>query len=114
MRTFFVLAAIAAAAGAGLARAASAPAAPQTSASNGMQPPSGTSATTQAPITPGGIYAPGGIAYGTGAPDAGDTSTLSGAGPSVSTGPVVGSGPDVAAGPQVGPPDVSESDAGIH
>lgn len=37
----------------------------------------------------------------------GDTSTLSGAGPTVSPGPVVGAGPQVGAGPEIGP------DAGI-
>jgi hypothetical protein len=34
----------------------------------------------------------------------GDTSTLSGAGPNVSTGPQVGTGPEVSTGPVVGPP----------
>lgn len=49
-------------------------------------------------ITPSGT-----IIFPDAPPPAGDTSTLSGAGPSVSTGPVVGPGPEVSTGPVVGP-----------
>jgi hypothetical protein len=55
---------------------------------------------TQAPgyiITPTGT-----IIFPDAPPPTGDTSTLSGAGPNVSTGPVVGTGPEVGTGPVVG------------
>jgi hypothetical protein len=53
---------------------------------------------------PGYIITPSGeLIFPDAPPPMGDTSTLSGAGPDVSTGPVVGSGPDVSTGPNVGP-----------
>jgi hypothetical protein len=53
---------------------------------------------------PGYIITPSGqLIFPAAPPPMGDTSTLSGAGPNVSTGPVVGSGPDVSTGPNVGP-----------
>jgi hypothetical protein len=48
-------------------------------------------------VTPSGM-----VIFPDAPPPAGDTSTLSGAGPSVSSGPVVGPGPEVSAGPEVG------------
>jgi hypothetical protein len=48
-------------------------------------------------ITPSGT-----IIFPNAPPPAGDTSTLSGDGPNVSSGPVVGSGPEVSTGPVVG------------
>jgi hypothetical protein len=52
---------------------------------------------------PGYIITPSGqLIFPDAQPPAGDTSTLSGAGPDVSTGPVVGSGPEVSTGPEVG------------
>jgi hypothetical protein len=48
-------------------------------------------------ITPWGT-----ILFPAALPPTGDTSTLSGPGPSVSTGPEVGSGPEVSTGPVVG------------
>jgi hypothetical protein len=61
-----------------------------------------TTASTQQPA-PGPIFTPTGILiFPNAPPPAGDTSTLSGAGPSVSEGPVVGSGPEISAGPVVG------------
>jgi hypothetical protein len=68
------------------------------------QPQTGAGGGTQA--LPGGVMY-GGYGAAPAAP-AGDTSTLSGAGPSVSPGPVVGSGPTVGTGPEVG------ADAGIR
>jgi hypothetical protein len=75
--------------------------------------------TAQTPAPAGGVapftYGYGGVVIFRGVPDAGDMSTLSGAGPSVSTGPQVGRGPEVSAGPQVGPPDPAQAnDAGIR
>jgi hypothetical protein len=53
---------------------------------------------------PGYILTPSGqLIFPDAPPPMGDTSTLSGAGPDVSTGPVVGSGPNVSTGPNVGP-----------
>jgi hypothetical protein len=53
---------------------------------------------------PGYIITPSGqLIFPAAPPPMGDTSTLSGAGPNVSTGPVVGSGPNVGTGPNVGP-----------
>jgi len=53
--------------------------------------------------SPGYIITPSGqLIFPDAQPPAGDTSTLSGAGPDVSTGPVVGSGPEVSTGPEVG------------
>jgi hypothetical protein len=52
---------------------------------------------------PGYILTPSGqLIFPAAPPPMGDTSTLSGAGPDVSTGPVVGSGPSVSTGPEVG------------
>jgi hypothetical protein len=52
---------------------------------------------------PGYILTPmGQLIFPAAQPPAGDTSTLSGAGPNVSTGPVVGSGPEVSSGPEIG------------
>ena len=52
---------------------------------------------------PGYIVTPSGmVIFPYAPPPAGDTSTLSGAGPSVSSGPVVGPGPEVSTGPVVG------------
>jgi len=52
---------------------------------------------------PGYIITPSGtLIFPNAPPPTGDTSTLSGAGPSVSSGPVVGSGPEVSTGPVVG------------
>lgn len=58
---------------------------------------------TRRPPAAGYIITPSGmVVFPDAPPPAGDTSTLSGAGPSVSTGPVVGPGPEVSAGPVVG------------
>jgi len=55
-----------------------------------------------AQTAPGYIVTPSGmVIFPDAPPPAGDTSTLSGAGPSVSTGPVLGPGPEVSAGPNV-------------
>jgi hypothetical protein len=52
---------------------------------------------------PGYILTPSGqLIFPDAPPPMGDTSTLSGAGPDVSTGPEVGSGPSVSTGPDVG------------
>ena len=52
---------------------------------------------------PGYIITPSGmVLFPDAPPPTGDTSTLSGAGPNVSTGPVVGAGPEVGTGPVVG------------
>jgi hypothetical protein len=48
-------------------------------------------------ITPSGM-----VLFPDAPPPSGDTSTLGGAGPNVSTGPEVGSGPEVGEGPVVG------------
>jgi hypothetical protein len=72
---------------------------------------------------PGYIITPSGqLIFPSAQPPAGDTSTLSGAGPDVSEGPVVGEGPHVSTGPEVGsdldypkPPaaDPNQPDAGM-
>jgi hypothetical protein len=80
-------------------------------ASRGNSDPARTSTAEVAPdsgapqAAPGYIITPSGEIIFPDAPQpAGDTSTLSGAGPNVSTGPVVGSGPEVGTGPVVGAP----------
>jgi hypothetical protein len=60
-------------------------------------------------IAPGYVITPSGTLIFPNAPaPAGDTSTLSGAGPNVSSGPVVGPGPEVSAGPVVGAADTEQ------
>ena len=55
------------------------------------------------PPPPGYVITPSGeIIFPAAPPPAGDTSTLSRAGPNVSEGPVVGSGPEVSTGPVAG------------
>jgi hypothetical protein len=64
---------------------------------------------------PGYIITPRGeLIFPDAPPPTGDTSTLSGAGPNVSTGPEVGPGPEVSAGPVVGPPDVAQHAATLE
>jgi len=58
---------------------------------------------------PGYVITPSGTLIFPNAPEpAGDTSTLSGAGPNVSSGPLVGSGPEVSTGPVVGAADTEQ------
>jgi hypothetical protein len=106
---FWILALIAAGASIGLLQAAETPPPqPQEISDGGM---------AQAPAAAGGAapFTYGGVVIFRGTPDAGDTSTLSGAGPTVGTGPQVGTGPEVSAGPQVGPPDSARAtDAGLR
>jgi hypothetical protein len=98
-----LLLALAIVAGAALAQSQE-PGSPAASAPDGGTPQRGV-----APYGGGMLPLPGALGGYYGAPsDAGDTSTLSGAGPTVSTGPVVGSGPEVGTGPEVA------ADAGIH
>jgi hypothetical protein len=59
-------------------------------------------------ITPSGT-----IIFPDAPPPAGDTSTLSGAGPNVSAGPLVGPGPQVGAGPEVGNPSHADTLAAL-
>ncbi len=106
---FWILALIVAGAGMGLAQAMETPPPQSQATSDG--------GTAQTPAPAGGVapFTYGGVVIFRGVPDAGDMSTLSGAGPSVSTGPQVGRGPEVSAGPQVGPPDPAQAnDAGIR
>ena len=62
-------------------------------------------ATSAQERAPGYIITPSGtIIFPDAPPSTGDTSTFSGAGPSVSAGPMVGPGPEVGTGPVVGEP----------
>jgi len=84
----------------------------------GRSDPAETSASQSPPdggAAPGYIITPSGTLIFPNAPEpAGDTSTLSGAGPNVSSGPVVGSGPEVSTGPVVGAAAETEQAAVQH
>jgi len=111
MRGIGILAVIAASAGAGVALDGGSGA--------GMALDGGSSGgaaviSPQVPAGVAGVVGYGGFA-GYGMADAGgDNSTLSGAGPSISSGPEVRGGPEVGAGPQIVPPDIATADAGLR
>jgi hypothetical protein len=74
-----------------------------TSARDRAPDPGDAGLTSPAQPEPGYIITPSGmVIFPDAPPPAGDTSTLSGAGPKVSAGPEVGPGPEIGIGPGVG------------
>jgi hypothetical protein len=71
---------------------------------NGPDNRAGSSAQERASAPPPGYFITpsGALVFPDAPPPSGDTSTLSGPGPNVSTGPEVGLGPEVGSGPVVG------------